>query len=115
MDCLLIESKDPEDLLLEHRIVDSNAAARKLDSVDDAVIGASANLKGTVADVAQILWPGRREGVMAVGQLALIVLFEQIHGIDPKRAPLVVPDQVAAPRDLTPEQAHYGLGLSAAV
>ena len=53
--------------------------------------------------------------MVAVGKLALVVLFEEVHGIDPEELPLPRADQPASARDLGANDAHDLLRLAAAV
>src|SRR5438094_603519 len=49
---------------------------------------------------------------MTVRQVAKVVFFEEVHGIDPQKVPLTVANQLAAARYLATQQSHHGFGLA---
>src|SRR5256886_15970818 len=53
--------------------------------------------------------------MITVRQIAVVILFEQVHGIDPRELPFPVADELSTPRDLPPQQAHHRLRFSATV
>src|SRR5437879_1186194 len=50
--------------------------------------------------------------MVPVRKPALIVLFEQIHGVDPEEVPLIMANQLSASGDLPAQQAHHRLRFS---
>ena len=53
--------------------------------------------------------------MVPICQVAEVVLFKQVHRINPQEIPLTVTDQLAPPRDLAPQQAQHRLSLAPAV
>src|SRR5216684_1073073 len=105
----LVETEELEHPLLQLRLVDSKASARQLISVADGVVGMGSHVIRALVDELEVLLERPREGVMAVCQAAVVVFFEQVHGIDPEELPLAVSDESTPPRDLLAEQPDDGL------
>ena len=108
-------AEDLEDSFLEPAVVDADAPTRHLEPVGNAVVRTGPHFIRALAQQVHVLGPRRRERMMTVSQVALVILFEQVHGIDPRELPFPVADELSAPRDLPPQQAHHGLRFSATV
>src|SRR5207249_318639 len=112
---LAIHSKDLEHSLLQLAVVDADAATRNLDSVHHAVVRSRPHVIRSLSQKMHVFWPGRCEWMVAIGQVAQVVLLEHVHGVDPQELPLALADQLAAPCDLAAQQAHDGFSLPAAI
>src|SRR2546426_3613051 len=100
LDPLAAHPENPEDSFLKGAIVNADASAGDLDAVENAVVRARSDTIRLRIDQVHVLRPGRRERMMAVGQVALVVLLEEVHRVDPREFPLPLRDQVAPSRDL---------------
>src|ERR1700730_594186 len=115
VDPFAAHAEDFKNPLLELAYVNADAAAGDLGAVEDTVVGPRANRIGLRVDEVHVLWPRGREWMVAVRQLALVVLLEQIHRINPGELPFAIGDEIAATSDLATQQAHHRLRLPAAV
>src|SRR5206468_7917159 len=95
-DFLAAHAEDLEDALLQLAVVDPDASAGYLDAVQHAVIRASADVIRPCPQQAHILRPRRGERMVTVREVALIVLLEQVHRVDPQELPLTLARQLAA-------------------
>src|SRR5207244_2388099 len=104
-DLLAAHAENLENALLQLAVVDADASARNLDAVQHAVISASADVIRPRPQQVHVLRPRRRERMMPVGEVALVVLLEQVHRVDPEELPLTLARKLAPARDLAAQHA----------
>ena len=53
--------------------------------------------------------------MVAVSQLALVILFKEVHRVDPEKIPLPAAHQLPPASNLATQQPHHGLRLPPAI
>src|SRR5205814_7877768 len=112
---LVVEAQQLEHAALQVGLVDAQASARELVAVAYRVVRVGADFVRPRVDELEVLLEWTRERMMPVREASVVVLFEEVHRVDPQELPFPLPDQPAPAGHLLADQADHGFGPALAV